>query len=234
MPAPEQPVRAVLLDAFGTLITLVDPVPRLQAALAAVGAPNPASAVSSAMLTEVAFYRRLQDTGRDAASLAELRRSCGEVFVAALPNQPPPDTMPRLLLESLEYTPFPDAVPALTRLRDRGVRVGVVSNWDCSLDEILVAAGIRDLVDVVLASAVVGARKPDARIFEAALDALDLAPDAVIHCGDRPDEDCHGALAAGITPVQIVRDGELPTDTEWRVIMSLDEDLLTTPAAVGV
>lgn len=230
MSSHDQPIEAVLLDAFGTLITLEDPVPRLQAALAAVGAANPASAVSSAMLTEVAFYRRRQDTGSDPASLASLRRACGEVFVAALPNPPPVHTMPGLLLENLVYRPYPDAIPALMRLRAQGLMIAVVSNWDCALDEILRDTGIRSLVDVVVASAVAGARKPDPRIFAHALRELGVAPEAAQHCGDRPDEDCRGALSAGIGPVQIVRDGEAPHDAQWRVIRSLD-DLL--PAPVG-
>ncbi len=232
MEAADTPVRAVLLDAFGTLVTLDDPVPRLQAALSAAGAPNPAAAVSSAMLTEVAYYRRLQDTGRDAASLADLRRACGRVFASALPVPPPDETLPKLLLDSLVYRPYPDAIPTLMRLRAAGMRVGVVSNWDCGLREILDAAGVLSLVDTVVASAVAGFRKPDPRIFDVALRALDVTADAAVHCGDRPDEDCRGALAAGIRPLLLVRDGDPPEDLECTVIRSLDEIEPTPVSAV--
>ncbi len=214
---------AVLFDAFGTLITLHKPVRTLVAALDDVGFPNPPSAVSSALLTEVAYYRRKQDTGRDAASLAALRRQCAEVFCSTLPNPPPNAVATRVLVDSLRYQPFDDAVPTLERLRAAGLRVGVVSNFDVSLGEVMDDTGLAPLVDVVVVSAVTGSRKPDPGIFAAALDALDVAPSAALHCGDRRDEDALGAAAAGILPVLLERDPDTDPDPGFTTVRSLTD-----------
>lgn len=196
----------MLFDAFGTLITLHKPVRSLVAALEEVGAPNPPSAVASAFLTEVAYYRRKQDTGSDAASLAALRRQCAEVFCSTLPNPPSVADATRVLVDSLPYQAYDDAIPALERLRAAGVAVAVVSNFDVSLGEVLEDTGLAPYVDVTVASAVVGARKPDPAIFAVALDRLGVPASAALHCGDRRDEDGEGALAAGIRPVLLQRD----------------------------
>lgn len=217
----------MLFDAFGTLITLQKPVRALVAGLAEVGAPNPPSAVASALLTEVAYYRRKQDTGRDAASLAQLRRECGEIFRSILPNPPSAADATRVLLESLRYQPFDDAPPALARLREAGIRVGVVSNFDVSLTEVLDDTGLGPFVDVTVASAVVGSRKPDPAIFTVALERLGVDPSEALHCGDRRDEDGDGAQAAGIRPVLVVREDDPEADTDgghgFTVVSSLAE-----------
>lgn len=220
-------IRAVLFDAFGTLITLHKPVRRLVAALEEIDAPNPPSAVASALLTEVAYYRRKQDTAHDAASLAALRRQCGEVFCSTLPNPPSAADATRVLVESLQYEPFDDAVPTLARLREAGIRVAVVSNFDVSLSEVLHDAGLAPYIDVTIASAVVGSRKPEPEIFVAALEQLGVPASAAVHCGDRRDEDAVGAQAAGVTPLLLLReDTDLPEDEDaetFTVVTSLTE-----------
>ena len=64
-----------------------------------------------------------------------------------------------------------------------------------------------DRFEVVAASAVVGAGKPDPAIFHHALDALGVAPGEALHCGDLPAYDCAGAAAAGVRAVLIDRAG---------------------------
>lgn len=204
---PRSDVRAVLFDAYGTLLWLDDPVGAIGRALAEAGAPNPASAVGAAFQAEVAYYQAHQDEGRDHASLARLRRRCAQLLVDQLPNPPPVAVADAILAHELPYVADPTAASVLRALRDRDVRLGVVSNWDCGLHAILHDLGLLSLVDVVAASAVMGARKPDPTIFLRVLDALGVAPAAAVHCGDRADIDGAGARAAGIRPVILSRDG---------------------------
>src|SRR5205814_892612 len=70
---------------------------------------------------------------------------------------------------SIVFEAYPDAAPALEDLRGRGIRLVAASNWDCSLPRVLDRAGLGALLDGVVSSATVGARKPDAALFEAAL-----------------------------------------------------------------
>ena len=75
---------AVLLDAMGTLLGFADPAPLLRAALRArLGVDVGADAAARAIRAEIAFYRAHLHTGRDAASLAALRRVNAEAMPPA-------------------------------------------------------------------------------------------------------------------------------------------------------
>jgi 2-haloalkanoic acid dehalogenase type II len=204
-------VDAVLLDAFGTLVELRAPVPRLRALLAGAGHHHPQERVAAALAAEIRHYRRHHDRGRDAASLAVLRRECAGVLAQALgPDVPPLGRLTEMLVESLRFTLLPDVVPALDALAARGVRLGVVSNWDCSLASVLDELGVAGRFEAVSASAVVGAGKPDPAIFRDALAQLGVPAARALHCGDHPEFDCAGARAAGVRAVLIDRAGRLP------------------------
>lgn len=121
---------------------------------------------------------------------------------------------------------YDDAPPVLKELRARGLRLGIVSNWDTRLRRIVAEVGLAPLVDFLMISAEVGRRKPDAHIFEKALSEAGVEPEEAIHVGDLYPEDVVGAHAAGIHPVLIRRvDGVFDSGEEiaFRQIRSLDE-----------
>lgn len=210
-PADRVRIEVVLLDAYGTLLDLPDPVPRLRASLTAAGHPHPHQRVAAALRGEIAYYRANHDRGRDDASLAALRRDCAVVLAEGLGGDaPPPARLAALLVDSLRFTLFPDVVPALDALRGAGLRLGVVSNWDCSLPAVLEGLGVAARFEVVTVSATARAAKPEPAIFHQALDALGIGPAAAIHCGDLPAADCAGARRAGVRAVLIDRAGALP------------------------
>lgn len=198
-------IRALLLDALGTLVELEPPAPHLAQALD-ISQAEAEQAITSEML----FYRAHLDDGRDAESLAGLRRRCAEVLRDALPEharRPDLDEMVEILLASLHFRAFPDARPALEAARARGLGLVVVSNWDCSLPEVLARIGLAPLLDGVVASAAAGARKPAAEIFERALSVAGVSASEAVHIGDSLVEDLEGARGAGIEPVLVKRDG---------------------------
>ncbi|MEW6582618.1 MAG: HAD-IA family hydrolase [Actinomycetota bacterium] len=202
---------AVLLDAFGTLVGLDPPVPRLTRLLADAGYEYPPDVVAAALDGEMRFYRANHDLGRDAASLQALRHDCAAVLGDGLgPRRPDLDTLTACLLDSLRFVLLPDALPALDALRDLGVRLAVVSNWDFSLPAELEALGVADRFEEVAVSAALGAGKPDPEIFLWALRRMGVAPRDALHCGDLPDKDCAGARAAGVPFVLVDRAGRYP------------------------
>lgn len=203
------PLRAVLLDAFGTLIHLEPPVPVLAGLLAEAGHPVPEDRVAHALATEIRHYRSRMHIARDTAGLTALRAECGAVLAAALgPGAPDAPLATDLLVQSLRFRLHDDAVPALDALQQRGVMLGVVSNWDCALPSHLDRLGVLHRFDVVAVSAVVGAAKPDPAIFLHAVCALGVSPHEALHCGDRHTEDCAGALSAGLRAVLLDRAGD--------------------------
>ncbi len=82
----------------------------------------------------------------------------------------------------------------------------MVSNWDVSLGEVLARLELAPMLDGIVTSAAVGARKPAPAIFARALELAGARPDATIHVGDSLEEDIAGARAAGIEPILIRRE----------------------------
>jgi putative hydrolase of the HAD superfamily len=191
--------RAVLLDALGTLVTFEAPWTHLAQAL---GVPAD-DRVERAMRAEMAYYREHSHEGRDAATLADLRRRCAGVLSSELGRAVGVETM----MASIRFHSFPDAEPALRSLRDRGLKLVCVSNWDCSLPDVLADCGLGSVLDGVVTSAAAGASKPDPAIFIEALGLTGCEPAEALHVGDTPAEDVDGARAAGIPALLIDRSG---------------------------
>lgn len=209
MHAPAAPA-AILFDALGTLVALKPPAPQLRRELQTRFAIDVTEAEAEhAIAAEIAYYRSHLDEGREADSLAALRGRCAEALRSELPQSAALTNaeLTDALLASLRFQAFPDVHGALADARARGRRLAVVSNWDVSLHDVLARLDLAPLLDAVVTSAQVGARKPSPAIFEAALRTLGAAPAEALHVGDSLEEDVTGARRAGIEPVLISRDG---------------------------
>jgi len=207
--------RAVLLDALGTLVELQPPAPRLKRLLHDFGFEVSEERAAAGFMAEIAYYLDHHLDGSDPERLERLRDRCADEMRRAL-DIPELDhaTARRVMLEALEFTPYPDVEPALRDLRERGVTVVIASNWDCSLPEWLGPTGILDLVDAVVTSAEVGAAKPSPRVFERALGIAGVDAAEALHVGDKVDNDIEGAAAAGIRGILLQRDGDPPAGVE--------------------
>ena len=89
----------------------------------------------------------------------------------------------------------------LEALRQRGVRLGVVSNWNATLRSDLESFGVSGYFDAIIDSASAGADKPDPRIYELACAAIGVRAEECMHVGDSPPHDVAMAHAIGATPV---------------------------------
>lgn len=94
--------------------------------------------------------------------------------------------------------------------RERGFRLGVISNAEGQIRRLLEHAHVDGRFDVVVDSSVVGFAKPDERIFRHAIEQMGAQPARCVHVGDLFDVDVQGARAAGITPILVDRDGISP------------------------
>lgn len=109
--------------------------------------------------------------------------------------------------EPERWRAYLDVLPAFRRLRERGLGVGVISNWDTRLAGLLDGLGFGEHLGVVVSSAEVGLHKPDPRIFEHACRELGVEPSRAAHVGDHHYADVLGASAAGMRAVLIDRHG---------------------------
>jgi putative hydrolase of the HAD superfamily len=99
---------------------------------------------------------------------------------------------------------YDDALPFLRELRSRGVKIAIVSNCDENTRPLLAAAGVAALADALILSCEVGAEKPEAAIYQRALGALGVPPEAALFVDDNAAF-CAGAEELGISAVRIVR-----------------------------
>ena len=204
----------MLLDSFGTLVSMDRPAPRLAAALGIA-----LERAEAAFRAEIAYYVEHHVEGRDARSLDELRDRCAEVMRHQIGDPDLDLTTVRVaMLDSIRFRAYPDVAPALRSLRAGGLRLVVASNWDCSLPQVLEDAGLRPLLDGVVSSASVGADKPAPALFEAALRVAGCPAEHAVHVGDSLEKDVAGATAAGIRAVLIDRGGDHPESTPPSVV----------------
>ena len=201
---------------------LEPPAPKLVAALAERGVDISLEDAERAFRAEIAYYLEHHLEGSDSERLDDLRDRCAERMREAL-NLPGLDhaTAREVMLAALRFTPYPDARPALAALAERGDRLLIVSNWDCSLPEWLAPAGLLEHVERVVTSAEVGVAKPGRGIFEQALEAAGAPASAAVHVGDSLDNDVAGARAVGIRAILVQRDGGAPAGVD--TIRSLTE-----------
>ena len=124
---------------------------------------------------------------------------------------------------------IPGAIPGLRALAATGVALGVVSNADGlmgqrlrDLEILQVGPGLGVQVGSVIDSGAVGVMKPDPRIFQLALTALDRRADETWYVGDMPAFDVVGARRAGLRPF-LMDPLALHTDATYDRVGSLAE-----------
>ena len=102
---------------------------------------------------------------------------------------------------------YPDVLPTLEALRERGCPIGIISNFDSRLFPVLDGLGVAEWFESVTLSSQVGATQPHGEIFAHALRRHGVPAAAAVHVGDAPVEDVEGARAAGLRAVLVDRAG---------------------------
>ena len=132
---------------------------------------------------------------------------------------------------ALWVRPVPGTRPMLQSLRAAGLRLAVISNADGRVADYLVRAGLADLFEFILDSAIEGVEKPDPEIFRRALDRLEVDPDEAVYVGDTWAVDVVGARRAGIEPIYLAEpDGNPPPGEVATTIASI----LDLPHVLGL
>jgi HAD superfamily hydrolase (TIGR01509 family) len=119
---------------------------------------------------------------------------------------------------------YPEVPEVLRAIRGTGVKIGLISNTQRCLSTFAEHFELVGLFDVSLSSYQHGFMKPHPSIFEAALRAVDSAPEQAVMVGDSLAHDIAGALAIGMRGVLVARAGRQPgTPPDLPVIQSLRE-----------
>ena len=147
------------------------------------------------------------------------------------------DLAMRILVRTFEERTglFDDAIDVLAFCRRLGLRTAIISNADAGvLRSVLARTGLDGLVDLVVISDEVGALKPHARIFEAALSGLGVEPGEALMVGDM-DVDVLGARRLGMAVALVARDRvpELPPGVVPDFVVSGLRELKSIIAALA-
>jgi len=127
------------------------------------------------------------------------------------------------------WTLFPETVDVLSNLKESGYRLGIISNFDSRVYDVMRQLGIYDFFDVLVISSEAGHAKPSHGIFSLALERAGSDPREVIHVGDDLCNDFHGARALGIRALLLDREGEYAGAT----FMDRIEDLTAIESLLG-
>jgi putative hydrolase of the HAD superfamily len=214
LPPIPDPLDCVLFDAGDTLLA---PAPSFQgrfvAVAAAAGLPLEEAAVDAAIAEAVRAAEWPSDW-TDPATQRDFWVGFYRKVLAALGHSDDGMQVAEALFAAFSdpagYRLFDDVRPALEALAARGVTLGVVSNFEPWLEDVLALQGVDHLFAAVAISGKLGVAKPDPEIFRAALKEAGAEPEATVHVGDQPVNDVAAARAVGITPVLIDRYGRHP------------------------
>ena len=193
---------AVLFDLGDTLIRLTGSGPQLlQQAAATLGVsldPDAASRVWQRVLDRSSTAEELAK-GRD-LSTARHREVWTELYSTAGCEELASGLSDRVYERTVaaeSWEAFPDTVPTLEAVRSRGLRIAAVSDTGFDLRPALDRLGLLPHLDAVLMSYEQGVCKPDASVFRAACERLDVRPERALMVGDNPLTDS-GAVTAGL------------------------------------
>jgi putative hydrolase of the HAD superfamily len=208
-------IRAVLLDAVGTLLRLREPVGETYARLgAAHGVRIAAWRLEDAFRRVRAATPPLDFGELSAAEIPGRERQAWRAlvrgtFLAADAAQRPGDfdacfeALWRHFASTAAWALRPGAAEALAALRASGRRTAVVSNFDHRLPRILAGLGVAGLLDAVVLPMDAGAAKPDPRPFRLALERLGATPGEAACVGDDRERDLAAARALGLHAVDV-------------------------------
>lgn len=203
-----QAIRAVTFDVGGTLI---EPWPSVGHVYAAVAAEHGFPGLNPHDLTRrfAAAWKAQADFGYTRAAWAGV---VDETFGGLLPQPPSEislfDAIYRRFDEPRAWRVFDDVVPTLKILLDRGLKLGLISNWDDRLRPLLKRLDLSPCFRTLTISCEVGATKPARPIFNAATLELNEPPGCILHVGDDKVADVEGAGNAGFSAVWLNRNGD--------------------------
>lgn len=142
------------------------------------------------------FYRHYNEQLAEALGISSHFASLGPALAAEFRNDK-------------KWVLFDEVPETLRRLRQQGLPLALVANWDRNLSSLTEELGIREAFSTIVSSQTAGVEKPDRAIFLRAADqlALSVKTERILYVGNEYRADVLGARGAGLTPVLIDRAG---------------------------
>lgn len=197
-------IQAVTFDVGGTLIECW---PSVGDIYAEVAARHTAAKFSAAVLNRrfAAAWHAQKDFQHTRADWAALVDAAFDGLVKSPPSETFFEELYARFSQPQAWHIFQDVFPSLEALSARGLKLGIISNWDERLIPLLRKLGLARHFEAMVVSCEIGAPKPSPLIFQEAAQRLAVPPAAILHVGDSPEADVAGAEAAGMQAVLLWR-----------------------------
>ena len=180
-------IDTVIFDLFGTLIQLprnTNPYLNLCRAI------GDASRIRESLVV-------------DAPTLADFCNHLGELHPSSLGD------IQRDLDADIDHaTVFPDSLATLQSLRERGLRVALISNLASPYKRAVIRLDLESCFDAILYSCDLGLAKPDPNIYLDALTKLNASAESTLMVGDSQRSDVDGPGVVGIRGLLLDRNGQ--------------------------
>jgi HAD superfamily hydrolase (TIGR01662 family) len=165
------------------------------------------------------YYHRRTDTVKEETTVQLLRE------LMQVQGASPPDPVLFAAMEAMyaitqeNWYVEEDAAQTLEALKIMGYRLGMISNAadDENVQELVDKGNLRSHFEFILSSAACGIRKPDAHIFQLALDHFKVSPGKTVMIGDTLDADILGANQMGIYSIWVSRRAKDPPEGELSI-----------------
>jgi putative hydrolase of the HAD superfamily len=221
-PAPEPRIRAVTFDVGGTLITCWPSVGHIYAEVA--------SRHGHRRLSPAVLNRRFNAAWRTFKGFHHTRNDWSALvdttFRGIIEPQPSETFFQQLydrFSEPDAWHVYPDVVPTLTALTSRGLKLGIISNWDDRLRPLLRRLELDRYFKTIVVSCELGACKPGRELFAAACDGLGSTAETTLHVGDSLEMDALGARSAGLHGLYLRRKAKRLGPGEISSLLELDK-----------
>ena len=211
-------IHTVLFDLDGTLVqhghTLLPPI------LETWGYPRPMGAIDAVVHENIHWiYDRVNQNG--GRWTPEINLEFYARVLTALDVYDAQNLRARELVDYFASQPVPpifdDVPPLLEQMRSHDWRLGIITQRSrVGAEKFLESHGMDDLFQTIVAGDDGHGRKPDVQPFYAALHQLRSTPQHAVFIGDRIDDDCEGASAAGLRAFLIDRAGRHIEDAAER------------------
>jgi len=207
-------IKAIFFDAAGTLMKPNRSVGESYARFAAkYGVTVTPSELSGRFRVCFGQAPKLAFPGASSGTVLALerdwwRRLVGQVFEPWRPFEKFDEFFDELFAYFAEpgtWSLYPEVIDTLAALKQRGLHLSVISNFDSRLVPILDGLGVGPFFEQIFVSSRIGYAKPDPQIFQAALKHHGLKPEQSLHVGDSEVNDRHGACNAGLRGILVDR-----------------------------
>ncbi len=213
-------IRAVTFDVGGTLIECFPSVGHIYSEVATRHGHRgiPPDLLNRRFAAAWRAFENFQHTRSQWAALVD-------ATFRKLMAQPPSETFFAEVYDEFArpgaWQVFEDVVPTLEALATRGLKLGIISNWDDRLRPLLRQLRLDHWFQAVVISCEVGAPKPAKGIFDRAAMELSLSPQNILHVGDSLAADVRGARAAGFHAMLLRRESRTARSNEIHTLRQL-------------